>query len=134
MASLRTARAGKGEDIMANARKKASRSTNRARVDVEKGVDQLAKAVDRIPVALRRAEQQIELDARNRIRELRKDARKQLGVLRARKREADRVLARLSTAGQESWGDLKRAAYRALADARTVADGMAERFRRAVAQ
>jgi hypothetical protein len=119
---------------MANRRTKASRGANKARLDVEKGVDRLARSVDKIPVALRRAEQKIEADARNRIRELRKDARKQLGVLRAHKREADRVVARLSTAGQESWGDLKRAAYRALADARTVADSMAERFRRAVAE
>lgn len=119
---------------MANRRTKASRGANKARIDVEKGVHQLARSLDKIQVALRRSEEKIEADARNRIRELRKDARKQLNVLRARKREADRVLARLATAGQDSWGDLKRAAYRALADARTVADAMAERFRRAVAK
>jgi hypothetical protein len=102
------------------------------RVDVEKGVDQLARSVEKIQVSLRRTEQKIEADARNRIRKLRKDARQQLSMLRGHKREADRILTRLSTAGRESWGDLKRAAYRALADARTVADSMAERFRRAV--
>lgn len=104
------------------------------RVDVEKGVDRLARSVDGIQVSLRRAEQKIEADARNRIGQLRKDARKQLAVLHGHKREADRILTKLSTAGQESWGDLKRAAYRALADARTVADAMAEHFRRAVAE
>ncbi len=118
---------------MANRRTKAS-GAQKVRVDVEKGVAQLARSVEKIQVALRRAEQQIEADARNRVRTLRKDARHQLAVLRTHKREADRALARLSTAGQESWGDLKRAAYRALADARTVADSMAERFRRAVAK
>ena len=102
--------------------------------DVKKGVDRLAQSVDGIQVSLRHAEQKIEADARNRIRQLRKDARKQLTVLRGHKREADRIVKRLSTASQDSWGDLKRAAYRALADARTVADAMAERFRRAVAE
>jgi hypothetical protein len=125
---------GKDEEIMANRRTKAPVGNDKIRVDVEKGVDQLARSVEKIHVSLRQAEQKIEADARNRIRKLRKDARKQLTVLRGHKREADRIVARLSTAGQESWGDLKRAAYRALADARTVADSMAERFRRAVAE
>lgn len=119
---------------MANRRMKGSAGNNKVRVDVEKGVDQLARSVDKIQASLRRAEQKIEADARKRIVKLRKDARKQLAVLRAHKREADRIVTRLSTAGKESWGDLKRAAYRALADARTVADSMAERFRRAVAE
>ncbi len=120
---------------MANRRKNGTaRGRRNIRGDVEKGVDRLAQSVDRIHVSLRRAEQKIEADARKRIGQLRKDARKQLTVLRGHKREADRILKRLSTAGQGSWGDLKRAAYRAVADARTVADAMAERFRRAVAE
>ncbi len=120
---------------MANRRTNGTaRSARHIHVDVEKGVNQLARSVDRIQVSLRRTEQKIEADARKRIGKLRKDARKQLAVLRGHKRDADRILTRLSTAGQGSWGDLKRAAYRALADARTVADAMADRFRRAVSE
>lgn len=120
---------------MANRRRNGTAENGRnIRVDVEKGVDRLARSVDLIQVSLRRAEKKIETDARKRIGQLRKDARKQLVVLRGHKREADRIVTRLSTASQNSWGDLKRAAYRALADARTVADAMTERFRHAVAE
>jgi hypothetical protein len=119
---------------MAKRRTNGTGSAHEARVDVEKGVDRLARSVDQIQVSLRRAEEKIEADARKRVRKLRKDARTQLTVLRAHKRDADRFLSRLSTAGHDSWGDLKRSAYRALADARTVADAMAERFHRAVSE
>jgi hypothetical protein len=92
----------------------------------------MARSVAEIQGALRRAERHIEADARARVRELRKEAQAQLALLRGQRREATRMLRRLSTAAGDSWGDVKKAADRTLADARTLAESMIERFRRAV--
>jgi hypothetical protein len=100
-----------------------SREVRAARVEIEKGVDGVARSVAEIQVALRRAERKIEL---------RKEAKAQLAVLRARRREATRTLRRLSTAAGGSWRDVKKAADRTLTDARAVAESVIERFRRAV--
>jgi hypothetical protein len=109
-----------------------SREARAARVEIEKGVDRVARSVAEIQVALRRAERKIEADARARIRDLRKEAKAQLAVLRARRREAARTLVRLSTAAGESWRDVKKTADRTLTDARGVAESVIQRFQRAV--
>jgi hypothetical protein len=117
---------------MPNPRAKSLRAARVGRVDVEKRVERLARLVAEIEVALRRAEGEIEADARERIQMLRKEANEQLALLRGHQREASHLLWQLSTAPVGSWGDLEQAADRALSEARTVADSMLERFRRAV--
>jgi len=101
-------------------------------IDVEKRAERLARLLVEIEVALRRAEGEIEADARERIQTLHNEARERLAVLRGHQREASRLLRQLSTAAEGSWGDLDEAIDRALTEARTVADSMLERFRRAV--
>jgi hypothetical protein len=96
--------------------------------------DQVTRSLAQIQAALRSTERKIEKDARERIRQLRKEAKKQAAVARGHQREAQRIIQRLSIAGEESWGDMKRAAYRAVADARTVADSLRDRFRRALSE
>jgi hypothetical protein len=117
---------------MAKARVRIPRDVRAARAEIQKGVHRVARSVAEIQAALRRAERKVEADARERIRELRKDAKAQLVVLRARRREAARTLGRLSTAAGGSWRDVKKAADRTLTDARTVAESVIKRFRRAV--
>jgi hypothetical protein len=117
---------------MAKARVTMSREARAARAEIERGVERAARSVAQIQVGLRRAERSIEADARRRIRQLRKEAKTQLTVVRARRREAARILGRLSTAAGGSWRDVKKAADRTLADARAVADSVIKRFRRAV--
>jgi hypothetical protein len=117
---------------MAKARVTMSREARKARAEIEKGVDRVARSVGEIRVALRRAERKIEADARDRVRELRKLATAELAVLRARRREAARMRGRLSKAAGGSWRDVKKAADRALTDARAVAESVIDRFRRAV--
>jgi hypothetical protein len=109
-----------------------SREVRAAYVEIEKGVDRVARSVAEIQVALRHAERKIEADARDRVRELRRDAKAQLAVLRSRRREATRTLSRLSTAAGGAWRDVKKGADRTLTDARTVAESVIERFRHAV--
>ncbi len=117
---------------MAKTRTVASREARAARVAVERGMAGVARSVREIEVAVRRAERKIEADARTRIRKLRKEAKAELAVLRARRREAARMVGRLSTAAGDSWRDVKHAADRALADARTLAEAVVDRFRSAV--
>jgi hypothetical protein len=97
-----------------------------------KRVERLARLVAEIELALRRAEGEIEADARERIQMLRKEANEQLALLRGHQSEASHLLWQLSTAPIGSWGHLERAADQALSEARTVADSLLERFRRAV--
>jgi hypothetical protein len=122
------------DDTMANRHAKTVRGAPAGWGDVEKGVHQLTRSAKDIERSLHRAERKIEAEARDRVRKLRKEARAQLAVLRGHQREARRLLTRLSTAADGSWGDLKGAADRALSDARAVADSMIVRFRRAVAE
>jgi hypothetical protein len=117
---------------MPNQSARSSRAARVGRVDVEKRVEQLARLVAEIEVALRRAEGAIEAHARVRVQMLRKEANEQLALLRGHQREASHLLWQLSTAPAGSWGDLEQAADRALSEARTVANSMLERFRRAV--
>jgi hypothetical protein len=117
---------------MAKARATMSREARAARIEIEKGVDRVARSVAEIRVALRRAERKIEADARDRIRALRREAKAQVAVLRARRREATHTLRRLSTAAGDSWRDVKKAGDRTLTDARAVAESVIRRFRRAV--
>jgi hypothetical protein len=105
----------------------------RTAIEVRRGVDELARSVTEIEIALRAAERTIEADARDRIRRLRDEARGQLALLRSYEREAIRIVTRLSAAANGSWGDLDAGANRALKDARKVADAMIKRFRRIVA-
>ena len=115
---------------MASRGKRESRRTDAASLEVQRGVEQLARSVTEIEISLRRAEQKIEADAIDRVRRLRTDAREQLAVLRAYEREAIRILTRLSTAANDSWGDLEMAAERALKDAHKIANSMMRCFRR----
>ena len=112
---------------------KGSQDVRRAaRTEIKMRADRVARSLAQIQVTLRRTERKIEADARERIRKLRKEAKKQLAVVRSHEREARRILAGLSTAAEGSWGDIKRAADRAVTDALTVANSMRERFRRAI--
>ena len=101
------------------------------RVGVYKRAERLAQSVAEIEVALRRAEGKIEAAARERIHMLRKEANEQLAVLHGHQREASRLLSRLATGAEGSWGDLEEAADRSLTAARTVAHSLLKRFRRA---
>ena len=117
---------------MAKARSTVSLEVRRARAEVKKGVERVARSVADVQAALQRAERQIEADARERIRALRKEAKAQVVELRKRRQEATRTLGRLSTAAGDSWRDVKKVADQALTEARTLAESVVERFRRAV--
>lgn len=101
------------------------------RPDVDKRAARLARSVAEIEVALRRAEGKIEAAARERIHRLRKEANAQLAVLHGHQREASRLLSRLASAAEGSWGNLEEAADRSLTAARTVADSLLKSLRRA---
>jgi hypothetical protein len=116
---------------LANPTAKSLRAARVGPVDVAKRVERLARLVAEIEVARRRAEGEIEADARERIQMLRKEATEKLALLHGHQREASHLLWQLSTAPVGSWGDLEQAADRALSEARTVADSLLERFRRA---
>ena len=79
-------------------------------------------------MGLRRAEGQIEADARRRIRDLRKEARGQLAALQNKQREAARTLRKLAAAAGESWRDIKQSGDSILADARATATAIGKRF------
>ena len=100
--------------------------------EIQKGVKDLEKSIAEIQRGLRKAEQKVAADARARIRDLRKDARTQLEVLKAKRHDAARTLNKLSGAAGESWEEIKRSADSFLADARTTAASVVERFRSAL--
>ncbi len=100
--------------------------------EIEKGLRHLVRSIAEVRRGLRQAERRIEADARARIRELRKEAKSQVSVLEERRREAAQALKRLSHAAGGSWQDLQRAGERALSEARTAAEAIVERFRRAI--
>jgi hypothetical protein len=106
-----------------------SRGARGGALNVQRVVEQLARSIADIEVALRRAEGRIDADARERIQTLRSEASRQLMVMRGHQREASRLLRWLSTATVGSWDDVQRAADRELAEARTVAAAMIERLR-----
>jgi hypothetical protein len=101
-------------------------------VEVQRCAGQLEKSVGEIQRGLRRAERQLEADARARIRELRKDARAQLHVLRVKQREAAAALTRVSAAAGGTWDDVTRAVEAFLVDARATAAAAVDRFRTAL--
>ena len=99
---------------------------------LQNGVNGLGKSIAEIQRDLRKAERKIEADARARITELRQDARKELAALKSRRSEVTRTLKRLGTAAGESWRDIKQSADAGLADARSTAASVIERFRHAL--
>ena len=115
-------------------RRRRSRRVDAQRIDLRNGVDRLARAIKQIEISLQRVEQEIRTDARDRIRQLRTEAREQLLVLRGYEREAMRILIRLSRAPKGSWGDLERAADRALKEACKIADSIIARCRRILSE
>jgi hypothetical protein len=117
---------------MAKARAMTSQDMQTARVEIQRAVDRVAELAADIQVALRRAERKIETDARKRVRALRRDAKAQLAQVKDRRREAIRMLKRVSAAAGGSWRDVKKATDRTVTEARTVAESVIGRFRRAV--
>ena len=113
---------------------RGSRGARDGAAELEKAVADLVRAVADIAVALRRAETEIEAQARDRIRMLREDAKEQLALLYGRFTEAKRLVAELATAYEGSSDSRQRAARRALTDARRIADTMIARCRRAMPQ
>jgi hypothetical protein len=103
-----------------------------AYTEIEGGVRSLARSIAEIRYRLRKAERNIEADARARIRALRQEARVQLEALRTREREAARTLRRLAVAAEGSWREVKQSADSILADARAMAASAIERFRTAL--
>jgi hypothetical protein len=57
-----------------NRRTRGSRRIDAGGVDLQKGVDQLARSVEQIEISLRRAERKIAADAEDRVRKLRTEA------------------------------------------------------------
>jgi hypothetical protein len=94
-------------------------------------VARLARSVAQIEVALRRAERTIQAAAPERIHMLRQEATEQLAILHGHQRDASRLLWRLATAAEGSWGNLEEAADRSLTAARITADSLLKRLRRA---
>jgi hypothetical protein len=116
-------------------RRRRSRRIGAQRIDLQNGVEQLARSVDQVEVSLRRAQQKIEADAREEIRQLRTGAREQLLALRACEHEAMRILMRLSSSvASDSRADLERTADRALKAASDIADSILERCRRILSE
>ena len=103
-----------------------------AYAEVQNGVRILGKSIAEIHQDLRKAERRIEADARVRIRALRDEAKTQLRGLEARRHEVVRTLKPLASAAEGSWRDVKQSADVLLAEARTTAASVIERFRRAL--
>jgi hypothetical protein len=100
--------------------------------EIQQGLRHLGKSILEIQSGLRRAERQIEADARKRIAELRKEGRAQLVALNARSREVAASLKRALPVAETSWEDLKRSADAILSDARAAAGSFASRIRDAI--
>jgi hypothetical protein len=101
-------------------------------VEVQRCARQLDKSVGEIQRGVRRAERQLEADARARIRELRKDARTQLLAVRAKQREAVATLTRVADAASGAWDDIARMVETFLVEARATATAAVDRFRTAL--
>ena len=111
---------------------KMSPEIKEAYMQLQSGAKSLGKSIAEIQQGLRKAERKIEADARARIRGLRQDARTQLAALKSRRRDVAQTLKRLGAAAGGSWEDVKQSADAALADARTTAASVIERFRNAL--
>jgi hypothetical protein len=134
MAKKRVAKRSKGKrpKVKRSARTAMPREVRAAYGEMQRGVEHLDASIADLRSGLRRAERQIEADARRRISNLRKEARGQLKGLQAKQREAARMLRKLSVAAGESWREIKRSADSTFADARATAAVIARRFRRAL--
>jgi hypothetical protein len=111
------------------ARSLMSREAKDAYGEIQAGVKSLERSIAEVQRGVRRAERKIQADAGTRIRQLRKEARAQLGVLQEKEREAERFMKKLTVAAGESWREIKEAADAILAEARSTAAGIVERFR-----
>ena len=109
-----------------------SREARAAYVEVQRCVRQLDKSVTEIQRGVRRAEHQLEADARARIRELRRDAHVPLRALKVKQREAAATLKRVSNAAGGTWDDITRTVETFIAEARATATAAVSRFRTAV--
>ncbi len=103
-----------------------------AHSEIQQGLKHLGKSIGEIQSGLRRAERQIEADARKRIAELRKEGRAQLVALNAKSREVAASLKRALPLAETSWEDLKGSADAILGDARAAASSFASRIRDAI--
>jgi type VI protein secretion system component VasA len=109
-----------------------SREKRAAYGELKQGVKHLEKSIGEIQKGLRRAERQIEADARARVRALRNDARTQLALVKEKQREAVRRLKTVSAAAEGSWQEVKQSADAILADAGATAASVVDRLRRAL--
>jgi len=103
-----------------------------AQGQLEKAVGEIEKAIGDIRHGLARAEQRIEADARQRIRTLQKEGRAQMRALEGKRREATRLIGRLSDAAGGSWDDITKGVLAIVADARRTAGAVVARFRGAL--
>jgi hypothetical protein len=111
---------------------KMSPEVKEAYKQVQSGVRSIGKSIDEIRQGLRKAERQIEADARARIKTLRQEARTQVAALQSRRQDAARTLGRLAGAAGGSWQDVKESADATLSEARSLASSVVERFRNAL--
>ena len=100
--------------------------------EIQQGLRNLGKSIGEIQRGLRRAERQIQADARKRIAELRKEGRAQLVALNAKGREVATSLKQALPLAETSWEDLKHSADAVLGDARSAAASFASRIRDAI--
>ena len=103
-----------------------------AQGQLERAVRQIETAITDVQRGLARAERRIETDARRRIRGLQKEGRAQMRALEAKRREASRLLGRLSAAAGGSWEDIAKTVQTMVSEARTTARAVVERFRGAL--
>jgi len=103
-----------------------------AQGQLERAVREIEKAIVDIQRGLASAERRIEKDARRRIRGLQREGRAQMRALEAKRREAARLLGRLSAAAGGSWEDISKTVQTMVGDARTTAGAVIERFRGAL--
>ena len=117
-----------------SAKGRMSPEVKAAYAQVESGVRSLGKSIDEIQRGLRQAERRIEADARARIRLLRKEAREQLATLQSKRGAVVKTLRSLGTAAGGSIQDVKQSADVLLAEGRSVAASVIERFRNALTE
>ncbi len=107
----------------------APRKAQAAQGQLERGVREIEKVIADVQRGLARAERRIETDARQRMRALQKEGRAQMRALEAKRREATRLLGRLSAAAGGSLEDITKTVHTMVTDARTGAVAVIDRFR-----
>jgi hypothetical protein len=113
-------------------RRVAAPPREQAQGQLQRAVREIEKAIVDVQRGLASAERRIEADARRRIRGLQKEGRAQMRALEARRREATRLLGRLSAAAGGSWDDVSKTVQTMAGEARTAAASIVERFRSAL--